>query len=373
MLSIEPPPQDSPRPDNKQLLSSLENALNEDDRVLPFHAPEASKDWDRFILYYLARPRPRDEELLAAEGWKFAVRFAHPLEFTIRAQRKNQPIFRTYEDIPSEEYLVVWDGYSLMTFWQQGADDDVTPAGGHIVKDVIRRAAESIGAGIYFQGCRPECDYEFGHTDLLIEESDDIEEPQFAPGSGPHGVVRISMPLGAPKVSDLALSTYFRAWLPLGYFGEMKNVAQRLALMSELVSTDLPGLLGLLYHLGEVHDLPPRKRLGEWWSHRGWRGEMRRMMDRLWLGIAHVGQLRNMWSQRRFEFERVAHETGGVALFEGDHIHDVQALQEIDLDLVQAAVNQVSGRLEMRALVRATALAALSAIAGAAIGIAIAS
>jgi hypothetical protein len=93
------------------------------------------------------------------------------------------------------------------------------------------------------------------------------------------------------------------------------------------------------------------------------------LIAQLWIALSVIERLRRTWSADRFDFDRDAREHGLDKLYVQDHADDAARIESLDLGLMRAAVEEGAERLDQRALVRITGVAAIAgALAGAVFG-----
>jgi hypothetical protein len=353
--------------DKGEVLNALVEALQGDSRVLPFTAPEPSPEWDRYVGFYPGKPPPEPEALLTVTDRRRGLIFSDRIAFVINVQKKNQPQFRDYEEIPAETYYVMWNGVACMVLWVQPSGERITPGGGHIAKQVMKAAANAVGAEVYFQGCEPACELEFAHTPLRVRSSPEIDNPKFELEGDWRPTATILVPSdGTEPPNELAVIAFAAARASIERFSLLKNMAQRLEFIEGLVAADLPHLLSHQYEMSEARQESwwrhPIGRLKQSWGFRAWRKEARWLMDRLWLSVAHLEAIRRAWEQERVRFDDTTARFGNAMLFNADFLMDASSIETLRLDTVQLALKEMGGRLSSGAIVRWTALLAGAAV-----------
>jgi hypothetical protein len=97
---------------------------------------------------------------------------------------------------------------------------------------------------------------------------------------------------------------------------------------------------------------------------RAWRRESRRLLARLWLGLAALAEAKGSWEDERVYFEEAIEEPGLRSVFETDYKADAAALDRLDFSILQSAVVDVAGRLDSHAVVHATVLGTIGGTIG---------
>jgi hypothetical protein len=337
----------------RKLVASLEA----DPRVLTVVEPELDPDHDWMLPFFPAGD-PTSDDLLAGGDAQRYLRTSVPITFHVSVPKKNQRTFGPDEEAPSDKYIAVWNGCSLLTAWET-TDDDVPRSGGHVVIDVVQDAARRIDGAVYVQPCSPECDYMFTHVGLLVRPDVDADSTSYRRGIH-RGVVEVLIQPG-PTSEWLSEMLYLEMMSAMDYFAELKNNGQRVLDIQHSAQHDLISLLFAQHHSVEVSTFPLRKRLGEIWRHRGSRKERRVIAARLLLHAANLEMVRREWTENRLRFEaRCAEEDGLSLLFANDHPLDAAAIETISMESARATAEQMTLRLENRAMILATVVGAVA-------------
>jgi hypothetical protein len=118
---------------------------------------------------------------------------------------KNQPkVFET-DRIPSESYLALWNGVTLLIGWEQTARDYVGSSGGHVVESVLEEATERLDANILVQACNPDCTYVFLHTAIRVLPDEDAADWSVTPDPDDPHVLNATIGFETGSSSDWAL------------------------------------------------------------------------------------------------------------------------------------------------------------------------
>jgi hypothetical protein len=350
----------------EDVLRGIADALDEDARVTDLLVPKLRKRGVHRPGVYRVEASP--EAMLADDDVARALRFSAPLRFKVHAPAKNQPIFD--DKIPSEDYFVAWDGYSIVVGWtQQTPAPWRHQAGGHVVADVLERAARSARGELYIQACDPWCDHLFAHMTLRLMEDAAAADFAFARGSD-WGLVDVNAPVKT-EPEELNFALFSRLRLALEAFTNMKNTARRVLDLEEVVREDATRLMQLQLRRAEARIGGPWQRVRSAWGLKMWRSQSRVLLARLWLGLGTLEGLRRIWSNESVDFEL---ETDGNAtesvsvLFEVDEKNDAVAVRSLDMSLVRSSLEEASGRLNAGSLTLATLSAGAFGIAGIVIG-----
>ena len=127
-----------------QMFSDLCKALREDNRVIEVKEPEHLTNWDHLNVFHPVNTTDPLQIILGSDRAYFGMS-RRPVRIRPRVPKKNQPLFRGEDDIPAEEYLVLWDGQTIAVAWEQSADVELPHSGGHVAEDVLRQAAQRAG------------------------------------------------------------------------------------------------------------------------------------------------------------------------------------------------------------------------------------
>jgi len=345
------------------VVEQIRGSLEEDPRVVAVQVPPIE---DRWCTSYFIWPSPADEESILTGADRLAyLQFHRPLKFSVEVPAKNQPK-RSDDDWVPTAYEVLWDGAVLLVSWQISADQFIGLSGGHIVGQILREALERIGCSLYVQGCNPACTHEFVHSSIRFEMSDeDGEEIQYRDRGRPAEKVAL-----IPKsfASDPEFFLFNDLVMAAQEFMILKNRGRRILDSEVLCRAALREVLGISYARSEMNTESWLERIKHQWAIRRWRTECRRLISQVWLTLGNIEMLRREWEDFRFRFERFAVERELGTLFHRDHAGEVERVEKLDTGLVSASVQEVANRLDNRALLVATAVAAVSgAVGGAAV------
>jgi hypothetical protein len=283
----------------------------------------------------------------------------------IHVPKKNQPTVYQSDEIPAEDYCVLWNGQSLLVSWKLEKDTPMSWSGGHVVESILTDAAKRLDADVYFQGCNPSCPWLFVHMDIQLTMDPSADE-----------WMHLSLPdsrnmlfARAPGSADLQQAS-IRAWRhyssALRDFADMKNVGRQILDLELAIRFDLDRLNTLHHRRAEASQGSWWNRAKAAWTFRSWRRESRFYLARLWLGLGSLEHQKRLWRQRHAEFVTSVRYAEIEELFVIDTSDEVDSIRDLDLSIIEAALQHASSRLDTSAVVVATVGGAVAgAIAGA--------
>ena len=287
--------------------------------------------------------------------------------------KKNQPRLHGFDDIPSEDYYVAWDGESALVLWEQ-SDDDMPLHGGQIVAEILRSALQGTHADLYVQACSPNCDNVFFHTAMHVydEEETAAEVPDtlgMVMHEGGQRAVDVYVPTEGGNF-DILEWIYLDLRTALTIFAELKNMGRRILDIEDSIRDQFSHLLGHYYDHASIVAKPFFQSIRDRCRTRGWRKEARQLLAGLWLSLANVEMLRRSWAERHRNFESIVDESETNLLFEKDYRGDVEIIESLDFSHLDSSIEQVSSSLDNRAITIATIGGTLAGgLAGALIGL----
>jgi hypothetical protein len=337
-------------------LDAIASSLEADPRVSSVQSPgEIDEGWciERRVF-----PSPADGESLVSGGDALqALQFSEALLLSIR-----QPPHPEDDEKPTK-YSVVWDGFLAVVTWRTQSARPVGLFEGHVVREILGEALERLGLCLYLQGCNPDCTHKFAHTSIrFVPDPDDPEDIQYVEAEN-----WAEVEARAPIMDDDELAGFFFSDLLLAMrsFTVLKNVGQRILELEVDSRAKLSELMQFNFERARLPTLPISERVKARRTQRKWLHKSRFLIARIWLTLSNIEYLRREWSALRFDFEGSSGENGKRKLFERDYADEVDRVQSLDLDLVRSGVQEMAERLDSRALLRVTAVAAVAgAIAG---------
>ncbi len=353
--------------DKQQAINEVSSALEQDSRVVEVKVPDINPDFTDRRVFYPDFNRTDEDDLLTGEDAFQVLELSSPIRFHMHVPKKNQPNWHGWDDIPTEDYFVSWDGITAFVLWEQDSDHIPLP-GGQIVADILSTALAKVQADLYIQACSPNCDNIFFHTDLYLHSDEEYLED---------GTISIerrknesAVDIRVPRVEDnFKLLVWLGLYLsgPASRFAKLKNAGRRIMDLESLTRDQMAHLLGHYYEHSLIAAQPWWKSLKDRWRIRRWRREARQILVGLWLSLANVETLRRTWENLRRDFEE-DHEY--LAIFVNDYSSDVATIESLEVGHLDATIEQISQSLDNRALLLATVLGALAgALAGALVGL----
>jgi hypothetical protein len=341
-------------------MEQIADALEEDPRV---RSVAVSDDLDEsWCIERRAFPSPAENDgLVLGSDVLHALQFSDHLVIQIELARYPED-----EEIPSE-YTVVWDGFLAVVAWRSRHEKPLASFEGEVVKEVLADALDSLGMRLYLQGCNPECEHKFAHTAVrFVPDPNDPDEISYLDGSN-----WAEVHADAPLMDDEDLVRYFFTDLLLAIrsFAVLKNLGQRILELEADGHQQLSQLMEINFERAQLPNLSPVARSRARWQGGGWLRRSKLLIARLWLTLSNIEYLRREWSGERFQFEGSSDERGLRKLFDRDFADEVDRVQSLDLSLMRSAVQEMAERLDTRALLRVTAVAAIAgAVAGGLVG-----
>jgi hypothetical protein len=335
----------------------LADALAQDPRVTHAIAPpQLDKDWSpQFTVYSPMEDWEDLSGVLDGRRHVHVQRFSDPIVAQLRVPAKNQPKVFESDEIPSERYTVLWDGQALLVAWSQPAGRSVGGSGGHVVEEVLEEAAERADTELLIQACNPQCTYVFVHTAIRAVVDENAAGDWSISRRADDPFLMDATLAEADSVIDAALETWARVRRSLDRFAAMKNRGRQILELERVVRRDLDELNQLHHRRAQAQQEGLRKRVGAWWSYRSWRRTSRFYLARLWLGLGSLERLKRLWVEDALSFRRATEEDNLHELFTIDTYDEVPLVEQLDLSLVEAAVEHADDRLTANALLIATA------------------
>jgi hypothetical protein len=291
--------------------------------------------------------------------------FSHPLMFRIKVPKNAQPTFSNRDFVPSETYLVYWDGEVLSACWEQKVKDRIPSAGGHVAMEILGDAVRNLGGELYIQACSPGCLHKFVHATMLVRTDPKAHEFSVRRTGVWSSDCEVVVP-GDWDFQRVAREFYRYLRGPLHYFAEVKNLGRRILDVHHRTWHDLEDLVQIQYTQARIHALGPWNRVKKRWKLRGWRKQSQLHLSELWIALTVLDMLRSRWRDRKLRFDEATAETRTQVVFERDYANDASAIEGLDLDLIRAGVEHASSRLDTRAVVWASVLGTVGgAVAGA--------
>lgn len=345
-------------------VAEIVRQLRADLRVLSVTEPEVEEYWCSSGDLY---PSPTHEHgILTGHDAMHWLRFNDLVAFTVEVPEKNRRRL-SQDDVVPTGYEVYWDGVFVLVMWKAPRDEMLGMSGGLVVEEILSEALDRAGLTLYVQGCTPDCDHRFVHTMIRLlpgpKGQDDVEYV----ASGNSVEVNALMPDVEEEDFGETLSLDLR--ISAGAFAKVKNVGRRILDVEEIARRNLDRLLDVNLYRAEIPVLGWKQRVRRRWEMRSWRRESNRFIAQLWLALSIIELLRRRWMSDRQRFEDDVAERGLNVLYARDHADDASQIESLGLDLMRSAVEDAAERLDRRALVTVTGVAAIAGgLAGAVFG-----
>lgn len=360
-------------PEARKMLTPVEDALraalDKDPRVSQVYPRETRFIVDNARTYGITEIDEDEPDLLKALTERVIVRFNDRIIFRLRVPAKNQPKYRSMDDVPADEYLVIWDGVVALVQWDQPTVQ-ATGSGGHIVFDVLNDAGASSGYPVQVIACAPGCHHKFVHADLVTfgprAGEGDVPPAYEVSGQNPVGITLVSPFVRADDDIKNADRTYGSIVALFHSFVELKSLADSVLFLEAYARAESAAMMEIAYQRAARKRLPHPKAVVDLWRLRGSRRTIRRRLAGLWLALADIEARERAWQRRTLYFEETLND-GMLGAFR-DRLDTGQAeIQSLDVGLVRATLENTSQGMEARMLVLATVSGAAAALGGAGI------
>jgi len=342
--------------------TALRDAMEKDPRITQV-LPPAPSDAANARTHLLWDPQEDEENLVEALRHYRALRLNIEVMFRVRVPKKNQPIYRGLDDVPTDEYLALWDGVTLYVQWTQ-ATRRGSGSGGHVVLDVLGDVVRAAGYEAVVQACAPSCHHKFIHLDIVTLDTckppDRFEHVSETP---------VSSVLLAPYSRDdddhaNLRRTFVATSSTLNQFAEVKNTSDMVMFLGGRLFADSTELTSIAYQRAARRPFFRRGALTDLWHLRGTRRQVRQLLAGLWLALS-------MLTVRQLEWKRDA----GLlrSIMKSDHTRafrgalDIRAseIEELNVDTVRTTLEDTGARQQASALIFATLCGAIAVLAGA--------
>ncbi len=345
----------------------LREALSADTRVSEVYPAQDAFDVDNARTRTLYEFDPEAENLLDSLGSFQGLTLNSTILFRVRIPEKNQPKYRSMDDVPADEYLVAWNGLALAVQWDQSSPR-ATGSGGHVVLEILESVGESAGYPVVVLVCSPGCLHRFVHADFVTFEL--LEDPP------DHFHVAGETPVGSTVVTPYSreaddqrnlLRTFSRVASPLLNFAEAKASSDVIHYLADSAKRDSAAMLSNSYEWAARRRLPDvRGWISDLWAMRGSRRETRQLIAGIWLALAVIDSHLGPFQRIHAHFLEVL-QSRGLAEVQDFLDAGEESISSMNLTGVRASLQETSSRLEGRLLVAATFAGAVAAMGGAAI------
>jgi len=319
------------------------------------HVGQLDRDWSHQYTAYLPIDEDADpSRVLEATRHVHGQLFSEPVSIDLRVPRKNQPKVFEDDEIPSERYHVLWDGRSLLVAWEQPLENSVGNSGGHIVEEILEQATNSIDAGLVVQACNPQCRYVFLHT-AIRATADHAAATDWSVSSRPDDPWLMDVVVSSDdSLGHVSSIVWWHVRASLRAFADMKNRGRQILELEGVLRADLDQLNRLHHERATASQQSLGKRIKALWTYRSWRRISRYYLARLWLGLGSLERLRRRWTEDASRFRRTADEHKLRALFTTDTVGEMTLVEQLDLGLIESAVQHAEDRLSSNVLTLAT-------------------
>lgn len=341
-------------------------ALEAEPRVMEVLARDEEAEIDNARTHSFAEMHPHEDSLIDALKTRQVLRLNELLRFRVRVPIKNQPKYRSMDDVPSDEYLVYWDGVSAIVQWGQEAPR-ATASGGHVALDILVDVAHAAGYEATVMACSPGCHHRFVHTDLVAFASDDVPDALQRTGRTPVGSTLV-VPFRRREDDIENLDrVYAGIHSAINAFAETQDLADELRFLEDRTRRDSAEILQITYGQVARRRLPDlRGWIVDLWYLKGSRRRKRQLIAGLWLALAVMDARVRQWQYLNARFRGLLAERKlgelGVDLDTRE-----EQIRSLDLGLVRASLEETATRMEGRMMLIAGFAGAVAALAGAAL------
>ena len=364
-LSDDTPPMFT-MPEARKLAAEVEakvrNALAEDPRVAEVY-PSRALEVDNARTHTFFDFDMGADNLIEALSTFQVLRFNDVLQFRVRVPAKNQPKYRSRDDVPSDEYLVVWDGVSAAVQWEQQTTM-ATGSGGHVVLDLLCDIGAVAGYPVEILACSAGCHHRFVHADFVTFDDDDLPSNFAKAGETPVGSTVVVPFRRHDDAFDNLMHTYVVLHPVLNSFAETKALADAVSFLEDRGRRDATEILDIAYRRAARSHLPDVR---NWWRDkrklRGSRRRTRQLIAGLWLTLATTDEHVRTWQWSNARFNELL-EGRRLTELKSDFDTGEHEIQSMDLSLVRASLEEISSRMEGRMMLMAGFAGAGAALAG---------
>jgi hypothetical protein len=346
---------------SRQLVERVTAAFSRDPRVSAI--VEAPNDARAFRGTY---PRIEDGEQIALDplAHKFTPDFSTPYVLQLRVPIKNQPTLG-FSDPPTDTYLVVWNGLTLLVLWEQNQGDDIGDTWGRVALQVLEGALNSFGLAAAVQPpYMPDtsvvisCGKSSQTWLLQVRENSTIYE--------------MAVPESEWIPELIARRLFARVDRVVDSYYTVSNVVDRIVCLQMFLEEDIDSIAKSQYERRLLRNRWLPVQIWRRWRIRDWRRDVETRIARLTLALTAMARLKTaLQSDVRSYGQDIAD-----AEFELRHRVTTEQQQEamsLDLTLVENLLARAEQRMDNLVLTRVTMAGALvgaafGAIAGALVG-----
>lgn len=306
---------------------------------------------------------PAKQELEDAAVPYQGLRLNQPSLFRVRIPIKNQPLYRNIQDVPSEEYLVLWDGVNVIVQWEQSKPRS-TGSGGHAVLDLLTQAVKEAGYEVEVLACAPTCHHRFLHADFVSFSHGEHDHDFKITGEARIGVT-VENPLGKRQSDEENIWTFYMyVQTPLAIYGQGRSTSNYIFFLEERIRQDAAISLQLAHERSRKSSVRhPVLWARDSWRLRGTSRHIRELMSGLWLALVTLDAQRGSWRHTHDRLVESLTASRMPGLSEPFDIGERQ-VQSQDVGLIRESIANLDARIEGRMLLWATAAGAVCAISG---------
>ena len=343
---------------------NLVEKIREDNRVIQCDAPEFSSNWSQRTKFYPYSKQEDNPSLLSNSDYIINLYFPSPILFEVLVPAKNQPLMNEVDDVPTDRYWVSWDGITLLVIWKRTRDEfrSATSAG-HVVEQILRTAATSIGANLLVQPCSPPCENMFAHQDLRVTQiaSAPNNAPLISCHEHPGRMVQLDINFeGDPLKFTKRVHGFIQS--PSKDFARFKNISQRLidlekyarSLIDELLEMDLKNMAAqeknpLARSRDAVKDF-----FKYFWTGKSPTRKSKRIISSLWIIMSRLEGQRLEWLKIQRRLNDNVSKENKYLLYDRDRKDDDLIVSAINTQFIRSAVEQKSNTIDARTIAWAT-------------------
>lgn len=346
---------------SRQVAQEFRKGLDSDWRVSEVLPEGPDRDLDNARTSSFIEISPEAVALTDAIAPFEALAFNSPIMFRISVLAKNQPKYRNMDDVPTDDYLVIWDGIEVVVQWEQSSPR-ATGSGGHIVFDLLKEVGKSLGYPVEILACSSSCHHKFVHGDFVtfadIGHGDEFHI---------HGETPVASTIHTPYSKDVPdienIRRTFASTAGLIHtFAQAKSLLDALGYLDWRARHDSNELLSMAYENASRRRLPHVAGwLADLWRQLRSSRRRRELIASEWLALTSIDTYRATWRARNAEFHQFA---SNPRVSQITHLFDTgqDAVEAQDMTVVRSALQESSTRADAGRLLIATAAAAVAAV-----------
>ncbi|MCU1598401.1 MAG: hypothetical protein JWQ47_2140 [Glaciihabitans sp.] len=342
-------------------------ALKGDLRVLDVLLPgDKDEDTDNATVMRYLQMDESESNIQDAVRRVPVMRLNSPIRFRVRVPAKNQPKYRSRDDVPSDDYLVWWNGIVVVVQWEM-KEPRATGSGGHIVLQILEEVGSKVGHPVEIVPCSTGCHHRFIHGDFVTFAGTKAPDHFYISGETPVGKTVIT-PFVKPANDLTALNQASGLTETLiEYFARAKTFLDAIWFLEHRARDGSDKILEIAYARARKRRFP---HLLGWTADTfaliGSRRETKALVAELWLALISIDNFKVNWRTSETSFRHQLDDTPLAAL---DELFDTGRayVESLDLDLIRSSLQEVSTRMDGRMIAIATIAGGIAGIAGAAL------